>query len=144
MNEARFCPLSAAQVCRINRRECRYGLTDIHVPDHCPLPQVVSVERHSFDEEDDGISSEDVILIASPAPSGDAALRSLRADLRGMLVSPHPDAPNAYRIDEDDDDLLAGWILDIVAARTPDDAPSNASRDAFTNSCESNRIRGDG
>ncbi len=38
-DETDSCPLkSSSDVCGINDRECRYGLTDIRTPQHCPLP----------------------------------------------------------------------------------------------------------
>ena len=71
MNKQKHCPLGGP-TCAINGWECRYGLTDILVPKHCPLPQLVSVERLI---DDDG--SEDLIVIAGSAPpAGDAALRT--------------------------------------------------------------------
>ncbi len=90
MIEQKHCPLSDTQMCKVNGLECRYGLTYIHVPEHCPLPQVVTVERRPLGEEDDGIDSEDVILIDKQTESGDAARGELAQNverLRNFLAA---------------------------------------------------------
>jgi len=36
-SEKEHCPLSKHSLCKITKQECKYGLTEVRVPESCPL-----------------------------------------------------------------------------------------------------------
>ena len=48
------CPLWDTLGCKHfkNKRECKYGLTDVRVPPWCPLPLTIKIKRERHKKED--------------------------------------------------------------------------------------------
>ncbi|KKK67572.1 hypothetical protein LCGC14_2952710, partial [marine sediment metagenome] len=60
-----YCPFSCDGKCCLKRIDCRYGLTEVAVPEECPLPITVQSKR-GHNEDFEGPIDTVVLLYAHP------------------------------------------------------------------------------